>query len=165
MTRYATGLIGAFLLFGVACAAAVVPVVILRGRPDRLFDFVTLWAVFGVPSILAMALTVGPVVLGTQRLFRKRIPVIAAAGFGAALGPALLLVSWLLFREGDETFGGLLQFWARLPGEFIVGVLPHSVASAFFAGWLAAGARRPRLTERLPDTPLQPTSGGQTEVE
>ncbi len=81
----------------------------------------------------------------------------AAAFAGASLGPALLIALWLLIRERDETFAALLQFWLRLPAEFIVGVVPHAAASAFFAGWLVAGSQRPPA---LPDQPLQKTSGG-----
>jgi hypothetical protein len=142
---YFNGLIGAFLLFGVACAAGVVPIVLLRGRPDRIFDFVTVWIVFGLPTLVVLAGIVGPAVLGARRVFGA-ISVATAAALGAALGPGLLFVSWLLFRESNETVGGLLQFWARVPGEFLVGVVPHTAASAFFAGWLASARVQPKRT-------------------
>jgi hypothetical protein len=149
MTRYGTGLMGAFLVLGGACAAGMVPVALLRGRPDRFFDFLGLWIALGALSIVGIALIVGPAVLGAQELCSRRFSVVTAAVLGAAFGPALLAVSWLVFRESNETFAGLLQLWARVPGEFIVGVLPNMAASAFFAGWLVRAGAGPE--EWLPN--------------
>ena len=72
----------------------------------------------------------------------------AAVG-GAALGPVLLVMLWFILRESDETVGGLVQFWIRVPGEFLVGAIPLSLAAALFA-WLTAlaaspAARKPRV--------------------
>jgi hypothetical protein len=139
---YLTGLIGAFVLFGVACAAGVIPTMLLRGRPDRISDFVKIWIALGPLCMLVLAGIVGPAVLSVKRVFGAGITVARAAVFGAALSPGLLLVSWLLFRENNETVGGLLQFWARVPGELLVGLIPHTLASAFFAGWLVSRRAR-----------------------
>lgn len=49
-------------------------------------------------------------------------------------------------RPGGRAFecvvGGLLQFWVRLPAEFVLGVLPYTAAGALFSGWLVAGKPR-----------------------
>jgi len=80
-----------------------------------------------------------PLVRVARRLFGPALlPWHAAAG-GAAVGPALLFILWLVLRENDETIGGLVQFWIRMPGEFLVGAIPLSLAAALF-GWLAAVA-------------------------
>jgi len=52
VTRYLTGLIGAFLVFGGTGLVGVVPVVWLGGRPDLLFGFLTMWMIVGTASVV-----------------------------------------------------------------------------------------------------------------
>jgi hypothetical protein len=85
---------------------------------------------------------VGPIVLGADRLFRNRLPAVVALLAGIGAGPAVVLLAWLAFRESGETFSGLLRFWWRVPGEFVVGVVPGAAAGAFFSVWLTRKQRR-----------------------
>jgi len=143
MTRYLTGLIAAYLAFGLVCALGVVPLMVLRGQAHRASEFVLLWVGFGVPTVAILAAIVGPGILGLDRLLKRRLPVVVAALVGAAVGPGVILLTWLVFREGNESFGGLLQFWLRVPGEFLVGALPPAVAGAFFCVWITR--KKPRF--------------------
>lgn len=45
MTRYLTGLFGAYLVFGVVCALTVVPLMVLTGQAHRVSAFVEMWSV------------------------------------------------------------------------------------------------------------------------
>lgn len=110
MPRYLSGLALAFLLTGVVIAATIVPMTMLAGRR---------------PSLKTV---VGPT-----------LTVSKAAIAGAATRPLMLLVSWLAIRGQNETFGQLLSFWARMPMELAVGLVPFAAAGALFAGWLAGG--------------------------
>ena len=136
MIRYLTGLIGAYLVFGLVCALGVVPLVVLKGQPHRASEFVSMWVGFGVPTVVILATVVGPGVLGLNRLLKTRVPVVIAGIVGAAVGPGIILLAWLVIRDSNESFGGLLQFWLRVPGEFLVGALPPAAAGAFFCVWL-----------------------------
>jgi hypothetical protein len=95
-----------------------------------------MWFVVGVPGSVVLACVVGPAVLAARRVFGPGFGVAGAAALGATFAPVLLFISWLIFRENNETFGDLLQFWARVPGELVIGLVPHAAASAFFASWL-----------------------------
>jgi hypothetical protein len=144
--RYAAGLLFAFLLIGVAVGAMVLLTTTMTGRSIRPLAFVDVWLAFGLPTVALLTVVVGPVVLALRRLAGDAFTVARGALVGAAAGPLSLLAVWFLFREGNETFAGLLQFWWRLPLEFVIGVVPCAAAGALFAGWLAAG-RRPRRIE------------------
>jgi hypothetical protein len=157
MVRYVTGLLGAFLVFGAALAVALTSVLTIEGRSVRLATVLDVWFRLGLLGTAGIAIIVGPIMLAMRHSSKKRLSVPAAAFSGASLAPALLFALWLVFRERDETVATLLQFWARVPGEFFVGIVPHAAASAFFGGWLVAGSPRPKS---LPTQPLQPTSGG-----
>jgi hypothetical protein len=159
MIRYVAGLLGAFFVFGAALAIVLTSYLVITSRPVRFGSVLDTSFQLGLLGTGGIAVVVGPTVAVLQHFSRRRPSMTAAAFSGALLGPVLLIALWLLIRERDETFAALLHFWMRLPAEFIVGVVPHAAASAFFAGWLVAGSQRPRS---LPDTtpPLQPTSGG-----
>jgi hypothetical protein len=152
VNTYLGGLALSFVLFGLGCAIAIVPLMLIRGEPGRAVEFLNVWIIFGPLSVTGLAVTVGPVTLGLLKIRRQRLPTGVAALAGAIVSPALLLGCFLLLRERNETIGGLLQFWRNLPGEFIVGLIPHTIASAFFATWLAA--KQPRnqnsFTQRHP---------------
>jgi arginine exporter protein ArgO len=143
MTHYLTGLIAAYLAFGLVCALGVVPLMVLTGQAHRASEFVSMWVGFGVPTVVILAAIVGPGILGLDRLLTRRLPVVVAVLVGAAVGPCIILLAWLVFREGNESFGGLLQFWLRVPGEFLVGALPPAAAGAFFCVWITR--TKPRL--------------------
>jgi hypothetical protein len=142
MLHYFRGLIGAFLVFSLTYTVGVVSVALLDHQPHRVPELLAIGVLFGTPSVVALALAVGPVLIAIRRLSGGRLPVELAGLFGAAAGVGLVLLFWSAFREHDETLAGLVQFWRRVPGEFLVGVLPHAAASAFFCGWLAS--RQPR---------------------
>lgn len=76
-------------------------------------------------------------VLGINRAVKGMLSVRGAALLGAVLSPASISTVWLLFREENETFRGLLTLWARAPGE-LIGFVPDMVASVVFASWLVA---------------------------
>jgi hypothetical protein len=135
--RYVRGVAMAFLLYGFVLAVTSLPLLLAKGRSIRLNTFVDVWLAFGLPAMFMLAVVVGPAVLLARRFAGDRLSPVAAAGLGAVCGPLMLIGRWVLFRESDETFGGLLQFWTRVPGEFMIGVLPYAVAGAVFAGWLA----------------------------
>jgi len=139
--RYASGLVLAFAVIGVACAAIIVPTVFVRGAAGRLFEFVPLWFAFGIPTLLTLALVVGPPVLFAQRPIGAAFAPWHAALAGAFCGPALLIVIWFIFREHNETLSGLVGFWRRVPGEFIFGALPPTAAGAIFCEWITSPAR------------------------
>lgn len=139
MTRYLTGLLLAFILFGLMCAIVIVPQMLLRGQPNRAFEFTTMWMVFGLPNLIGLACIVGPVVVGILRIGGPRLSRSGSALIGASISPVLLFVCFLLFRERNESAMSVFAFWANVPGEFVVGLAPHALTSAFFAGWLANG--------------------------
>ena len=142
MTRYLTGLFGAYLVFGLLCALAVVPLMVLTGQAHRASTFVEMWIGFGVPTVVILAAVVGPGMLGLNRLFKKRVPFVLAALVGAAVGPGIILIAWLVFRDSNESFSGLLRFWLRVPGEFLVGALPPAAAGVFFSVWITRRKQR-----------------------
>ena len=141
MKRYLTGLFAAYVVFGLVCAVGVVPLMVLKGQAHRVFGFVPMWIGFGVPTVVILAAIVGPGMLGLNRVFKSRVPPVVAALLGAAAGPGILLLAWLVLRESNESFAGLLQFWLRVPGEFLVGVLPPLAAGVFIAASRTAIAR------------------------
>lgn len=146
--RYAKGLVFAFLMLGAVLAAIVVPTALSAGRPLQLLGFFDVWLGFGLPTLVLLGVAVGPVVLVIQRFAGDSFTRVHAAVVGAAAGPLFLFAVWLLYREGNETVGGLLQFWVRLPAEFVLGVLPYTAAGALFAGWVVAGKPRRRESAR-----------------
>jgi hypothetical protein len=146
MIRYVKGLVGAFLVFAATYALGVVWVVLLDGQPHRILEFLAPGVFFATPSVLALAIVVGPLLVAVRRLLGGRLPPIPAALFGATAGVGLVLLFWSAFRERDETLGALFQFWRRVPGEFLLGVLPHVTAAAFFCVWLSSA--RPRIKLR-----------------
>lgn len=135
-------LIGAYLLFALACALGIAPLMVATGQPHRALEFVQLWVWFGVPTVFVLATIVGPGLLGVDRLLNRGLSIAVAAAIGASVGPVLLLVAWLVMRESNESFQGLLQFWWRVPGEFLIGVLPPAAAGSFFCVWLIRKSRR-----------------------
>lgn len=149
MRRYLTGLAMAFLMVGIVVTATIVPATMMAGRRPRLHTIVDVWSFFGLLTVAALALVVGPVILLLRRRLGQRLTVARAAAGGAATGPLMLIGAWLLVRERGETFGQLLSFWSRLPMELVVGVLPYAAAGALFAAWLV---RRPLLTQISPDS-------------
>lgn len=138
-SRYLTGLGLAFLLIGGVLATTVVIGSLLSGRPPQMRSLVDVWLAFSIPTLALLAFVVGPAVLLMRRRLGETLTALRAATLGAAIGPLSLIAIWLLFREANETLGGLFAFWSRLPTEFLVGVLPHAAAGALFAGWLASG--------------------------
>ena len=149
MIRYVTGLLGALVIFGVAFTIVLTLYLLSAGRPIRVATILDASLQLGLLGTAGIALIVGPATTVVKHLTKRRLTVTAAAFFGALLGPALLIALWLVIRERDETFAALLHHWVRLPAEFVVGVVPHAAASAFFAGWLVAGRRQ----RALPLTP------------
>ena len=137
MPRYLSGLALAFLLTGVVIAATIVPATMLAGRRPSLKTAVDVWAFFGVIILACLAVFVGPVILLLRRWLGQTLTVTRAAMAGVATGPVMLLVSWLVIKDGNETFGQLLSFWARMPMELAVGLVPFAAAGAVFSGWLA----------------------------
>ena len=87
----------------------------------------------------------GPIVMALRLALGHRLRPTIAAAIGMLLSPLCIVANWLLFRDANETFLGLLQFWVRVPGEFVFGVLPYAVASAFLAAWIARPARQRRI--------------------
>lgn len=134
MSAYFTGLGLAFLMVGAVLAATT-----------RLSTLVDVWAFSGFTTVAVLALAVGPFILLLRRWLGPTLTVPRAAAAGVIAGLLVPLPVWLLTRESYETPGNLLQFWLRLPMEFVIGVLPYVAASALFAGWLVAeGAARRR---------------------
>lgn len=120
MTRYLVGLVIAFLLFGLTCVLGLVPIVLSRGQPTQILQFVSMWVVFGIPNLMLLAVVVGPAVLVGNRILNRR-PSIAGAGiFGALAGLGFLILFWLMYREADESALSLVRFWRRVPGELLV---------------------------------------------
>ena len=146
MTRYLTGLGLAFLVVGVLSAGTLVFTSITAGRAPRLSTVLDVWIFFGTFTVIALAIIVGPVMLLLRRWLGLALTVGRARVVGAAMGPLLLVPMWFVTREDYETLDNLLAFWARLPMEFVIGVLPYAAAGALFAGWLAADKRTPRRT-------------------
>ena len=141
MPRYLSGLALAFLLTGVVAAATIVPATMLAGRRPNLQTIIDVWAFFGALTLAFLAVAVGPIILLLRRWLGPALTVARAAMAGAAAGPLMLLASWFVIRERNETFGQLLSFWSRVPMEFVLGVIPYVAAGALFAGWLVAGQR------------------------
>lgn len=135
-SRYLQGLALAFVLLAVSLAAVVVPSALRAGRPLHIVGLVDMWFVFGLPTLALLAVGVGPVVLLARRRLGRTFSVARAAAFGTVVGPFSLLTVWLMVGEANETIGGLLVFWSRVPSEFVLGILPHAAAGALFAGWL-----------------------------
>jgi hypothetical protein len=157
--RYAGGVAIAFLLYGFILAVISVPLILAKGRSIRLNTFVDVWLAFGLPAMFMLAVVVGPAVLLARRFAGDRLSPVAAAGIGAVCSPLMLIAGWLVFRDSDETLAGLLQFWTRVPGEFVLGVLPHVVAGALFAGWLVRNdesVNRIGVRQRLPRSGVLP---------
>jgi hypothetical protein len=134
--RYLTGLALAFVLFGMVL---IIQGALVAGGARGFLDH---WLAFGIPTVMLLAAAVGPITLIIRRASGGRLTPVVASILGGAAGPLLLVASWLIFRERNETIVGLIHFWTRLPGEFAFGVLPHAVAGAFFAGWLCIKAER-----------------------
>lgn len=135
-SRYLTGLGLAFLFIGALLTTTVVAGALLAGRPPQMAGVGGVWLAFSIPTLALLAFVVGPVVLFVRHRFGQAFTTARSAALGATAGPVSLFLIWLLFRESNETFAGLLAFWARLPIEFAAGVLPHAVAGAVFAVWL-----------------------------
>jgi hypothetical protein len=138
-SRYLIGLALAFLLIGAVLTATVVAGTLVTGRSPQIIGVGGVWLAFSVPTVLLLALVVGPGILVARRRLGPGLTTVRAAAIGAATGPIALFIVWLLFREGNETIGGLLRFWSRHPLEFVLGMLPHAAAGALFAGWLVRG--------------------------
>ena len=88
---------------------------------------------------------IGPIVLGLRLALGNRLHPAVAAAIGVFLSPLCIIANWLLFRDYNETLVGLLQFWVRVPGEFVFGVLPYAIAAGFFAAWIARPVRQRRI--------------------
>lgn len=149
MARYLSGLALAFLLIGALLAAVMLSTSMLTGRAARIVTLIDVWMFFGLMTVAALALFVGPAILLLRRWLGPAFSVARAAAAGAAVGPLIVLPVWFLTRESYETLGGLVQFWWRLPMEFVAGALPYAAVSAFFAGWLVAG-KDTRVAPRKP---------------
>ena len=93
----------------------------------------------------AIPLAIGPIVLGLRWVLGNRLRPAVAAAIGAFLSPLCIVATWLPFRDANETLVGLLQFWARVPAEFVIGVLPYAIAAALFAAWIAKPVRQRRI--------------------
>jgi hypothetical protein len=143
MARYITGLVVAFLVFGLTCVLSVAPIALGRGQPALILQSVSMWAMFGIPNVIILAVIVGPAVLIGKRVLGPRLSEASAVGFGAIAGLSFVLLFWLAYRETDESIVALLRFWVRVPGELLIGTFPHIIASGFFGGWLAAREQRP----------------------
>ena len=142
--RYAKGLVLAFLLLGAMLGATMFATALVTGRPGRPSAFLDRWVFFGLLTLALLAICIGPMVLALRGVMGEALTVVRAAVVGAAAGPVLLFAIWLLTREQNESVGGLLQFWWRSPLGFVLGALPQTAASGFFAGCLVAGKRRSR---------------------
>jgi hypothetical protein len=146
--RYLTGLVLAFLLSGILIAGTLVPTTILAGRRPRLHTVIDLWAFFGLIIVATLAVIVGPVILLLRRWWGANLAVGWTITAGAASGPLMMIVAWLIVRERWETLGGLLLFWLRLPMEFVIGALPNAAAGALFAWWLVREPAPARASRR-----------------
>ena len=142
--RYLTGLLLAFLVTGIVMAGTIVPATMLAGRRPRLATVIDVWAFFGLIIVMTLAALVGPVILLLRRWLGTRLTVGRAMAVGAGAGPVMLILTWLIVREENETFGQLMAFWTRLPMELVIGALPHVAAGALFAWWLVSEPR-PRM--------------------
>jgi hypothetical protein len=142
MKRYVIGLAAAYAVYVVVFTGLVVS--LAAGRANvALVPAVSL--LFGFIGVLVLALVVGPSVLLVRAATGGWLHPVGAAAVGALLSPLCLLAIWFLFREGGETITGLLTFWLRLPGEFVGGVVPWSLANAIFAAWIVRDGRPRRL--------------------
>lgn len=139
-SRYLLGLCLAFGVLGLVLGIAVVPGAIWSGRPQQLMGLVGVWVAFGLPTLALLAVVVGPLILIIRHQSGDGLTRGRAALLGAPVAPLSLLLISAVFGEPDETLGGVLSFWARLPMEFVMGALPHAAAGAAFAMWLVPKA-------------------------
>ena len=91
-------------------------------------------------NIVLLAVGVGPLIAwmcarSTQRCWWR------AALLGAGNGGVYVLVSWLMFAERDETILAMVRFWARVPGELLMHLVPSAAAGLAFGAWLGSGRR------------------------
>lgn len=138
MERYLSGLVLAFLPFPVLFGGgALLLSETARRDPGQLLAAAF---AFGMFHLAVLALVVGPIVLGIRLVARARLSPALAAMIGLVLSPLSFFALWAMFAESNETLSGLISFWIRVPGEFVLGVLPHVIASVVFCSWIV---RRP----------------------
>ncbi|MFZ2491632.1 MAG: hypothetical protein WA208_09120 [Thermoanaerobaculia bacterium] len=107
------------------------------------------WLAFAIPLAIAAAISAAFVQWPILRWLRTRDRrVFIAAGALLALVPFLALVLLMEGLTGEEpltvaSLVGLVRFWFRVPGEFLVGFVPLLLAGATL-GWFAA--QRPVVT-------------------
>lgn len=89
------------------------------------------YAILSGVAVGLSGLLVWPLLRAMRRL--RRGAVLAAGALLAAVPMAVLMT---VFWEDEDSLAGLLRFWLRVPGEFLLGFGPMALATGALA-WFA----------------------------
>ena len=121
---------------------------ILLGRRDSVGEafavLVPIAGGLGAVNALLLVTTAGPVILWLRARFGQGLAPWHAALVGVGTFPLPVLLLWLVFREHGDTFGGLIRFWWRVPGELLLHAVPSALSGAAFGACLERMCRTAR---------------------
>jgi hypothetical protein len=103
------------------------------------------YALFSGAVVGLSGLLLWPLLRAMRRLQR---PAVLAAGALLAAVPLIVLLA-IFWDPGDgDTIPGLLRFWLRVPGEFLLGFTPLALATGALAWFATKPDSAPRVETR-----------------
>jgi hypothetical protein len=140
VSRYFAGMARAGLLFASLFGLAVLP--IEMNRPSgSVLAVLSAALTLALVNVTLLAIVVGPLIASMCARSRRPPKWWSVGILGAVHGAVYVLVASIIFADREDTVVGTLQFWARVPGELLIHLVPGAVAGIAFGVWVAAGRR------------------------